>query len=234
MPENDFFLHVKSLLLKISISTGWKMLEGTALNVLIDQFSKKLREDYLSLTPAEIEYAFRNTSDVKNFGSAFNLQLVDKVLVPYMNRRANLREFADNTFKELPSAKIDQKVSDENAYEYWKKEILNGCQVGYIPSDLVDVIIRHANVKPSPKSMENSIYKAQTHILHDYSVRLTSTDPKKRLGDFLELNNTIALLKKEPSHWEQLPIVQRFAKAFWAKHYFIYKYGSTNATTGNK
>lgn len=234
MDTNEFNLNAKALLLKISIATGWKMLEGASLNVLVEQFSKKLKEDYLSLTPAEIEYAFRNTSGIKNFGSSFNLQLVDKVLIPYVNNRAQLRETSQKSFKELPEQIIDQSKSDLEAYKYWKNEILNGCQVGHIPSTLFDAVLRISKVKPTDEAIEKSLSKAQTHILQDHSMRLTSTDPKKRLGDFKELSSIISLLKTEVENWQRLPIVQRYAKAFWCKSYFIYKYGSTNATTNNK
>ncbi len=225
MEAAEFSINAKALLLKISVATGWKMLEGNALNVLIDQFSKKLKEDYLSLTCAEIEYAFRNVSEIKSWGASFNLQLIDKVLIPFINNRASIRETRDKTFKELPPEKIDQKLSDQQSYDYWKGEILNNCPVSHIPSSLFDSILRLKNVTPKEKSIENCIYKAQKHILHEHSARLTSTDPKKRLGDFKELSENISKLKGEVEEWQKLPIVQRYAKAFWCKSYFLYTYG---------
>lgn len=80
-----------ALLLKIHVITGWVIPEAALLNILTDQFRKKLLENYAHLNVDEIEYAFRNGGTiVEDWGKAMNLSLIDAVLIPYSNQRFNL------------------------------------------------------------------------------------------------------------------------------------------------
>ena len=60
MNEEERWFAAQTLLLKISAITGWTIPISEMMDILIDQFQKKLQEGYRNTTIAEIEYAFRN------------------------------------------------------------------------------------------------------------------------------------------------------------------------------
>lgn len=88
MDANELSLWPNALLIKIHVITGWVMPEKALFNILVDQFQKKLIEDYGNLNTEEIEYAFRKFGTViKDWGKEMNLNLVDQVLIPYLQER---------------------------------------------------------------------------------------------------------------------------------------------------
>ena len=123
-----------ALLLKVHVITGWVIPDTRLMNILVDQFEKKLMEDYSSLNTEEIEYAFRKGGTiVKDWGKGMNLSLIDEVLSPYLNNR--LRVSADEEKRKAipPIQKIyseseilNQRRSDiEQAFQAMRK--------GYFP-----------------------------------------------------------------------------------------------------
>lgn len=79
------------VLVKLHVITGWNMpASGEYLDILLDQFEKKLSESYALVNVEEMECAFRNNPGVKDWGKAMNLNLIDEVMVPYLERRAEL------------------------------------------------------------------------------------------------------------------------------------------------
>lgn len=94
LPEVDFLKVRKALLLKIHVTTGWTIPASEEyLNVLVDQFGKHLQEKYAALNLDEIEFAFRRYgTTTEDYGKALNLNLVDKVLLPYLNDRYRISE----------------------------------------------------------------------------------------------------------------------------------------------
>lgn len=89
MQEGEVSKWVKALLLKIHVITGWTIpTEDELLMILIDQFRKHLLEQYTDLNADEVEYAFRKTGTVtKDWGKAMNLNLIDQVLIQYLDDR---------------------------------------------------------------------------------------------------------------------------------------------------
>lgn len=91
MSNEEISLWTDSLLLKINIITGWVNPSGDLLTILQDQFSKKLTEDYPQLNVDEIEHAFRKSgTSIEDWGKTMNLNLIDKVLIPYTEKRYDL------------------------------------------------------------------------------------------------------------------------------------------------
>lgn len=77
------------LLVKIHVITGWEIPKDELLGILVDQFLKKIEESYLMINVEEVEYAFRNKPlEVKEWGKAMNISLIDEVLIPYLNKRS--------------------------------------------------------------------------------------------------------------------------------------------------
>lgn len=118
MSEADVNKWAKALLIKIHVITGWVIPESAEfLNILIDQFQKKLVEDYPELNPDEIEYAFRSKGTVvEDWGKAMNLNLLDKVLIPYRNERFLLSRMEEQV-KPPPPMLPAPEVSDEDFIE---------------------------------------------------------------------------------------------------------------------
>lgn len=94
MDDATLSLHLKALLLKVHVITGWPIPASDALyTILLDQFRKHLSETYSELNPEEVEYAFRTRgTGVEDWGKQMNLNLIDKVLAPYLRDRYRLSE----------------------------------------------------------------------------------------------------------------------------------------------
>jgi uncharacterized protein YdiU (UPF0061 family) len=93
MQPAEVLMNGKALLLKIHVITGWTIPEKELLNILVDQFTKILCEKYDNLNVGEIEFAFRSKgTGIEDWGKAMNLNLLDKVLTPYLNDRYKISE----------------------------------------------------------------------------------------------------------------------------------------------
>jgi hypothetical protein len=118
MRPEDFISVAKVLLLKIHVITGWVIPDNELMNVLVDQFQKKLQETYFNLNPDEIEYAFRQHGTIiEDWGKQMNLNLIDKVLLPYLNQRLYLS--ADEEKKVPPP---EQKIYSDDEIDNQHRE----------------------------------------------------------------------------------------------------------------
>lgn len=110
MSETELMLHAKALLLKISVITGWIIPDNEKQDILVGQFKMKLIEDCETVNVDEIEYAFRKYgTTVEDWGKQMNLNLVDKVLIPYLSERMEA-SFAE----ERKAAPPEQKIYTED------------------------------------------------------------------------------------------------------------------------
>lgn len=122
MNEGELVKWSKSLLMKIHVITGWTIPASPELtNILMDQFRKTLAEKYPELNPDEIEYAFRqHGTSTEDWGKALNLNLIDGVLIPYVNSRFELSEIESHVkrHKDTPPQRIfTQAELDDSARE---------------------------------------------------------------------------------------------------------------------
>lgn len=124
---------VKNILLKIHVITGWVLPTSELMNVLIDQFYKKIIEDYSELNPDEIEFAFRNKGTIlKDWGKEINLNLIDEILIPYVNSRFEISKKEEN----LIPVKEDKLWSNEeiiNQYRFEIESCFQALRKGYRP-----------------------------------------------------------------------------------------------------
>ncbi|NCT92926.1 MAG: hypothetical protein GXC72_00755 [Chitinophagaceae bacterium] len=228
MNESDRKNIADILLVSISVSTGWKLPNEPLLSVLQSEFLTKLEEDFLSLTPAEIKYAFRNASHIKNWGADFNLNLLDQVLGAFLEKRAEVRK----TYASLPMAPDDEteltedqkREYDQKCYEFWKLECTNGVNMRYIPSTLFDLILRVDGVTPKEKKAYSCLMKACHSLIYETDQELKATDGEAKPGEYNRLRKLLTALKSEDiDEWQYLPEVQRLAKAMWCIDYFNWK-----------
>lgn len=144
----ELITEVQLLIYKISVITGWKVPESQDfLTVLVEQFFKKIREDFAHLNSEEVEHAFRQNTQVKDWGKSFNLALVDEVLIPYMAKRREIKEFVERLpkqekllpmqadWKELVDLNYQQFLTGTYKMEVWPWQMYDECvKAGYIES----------------------------------------------------------------------------------------------------
>jgi hypothetical protein len=152
MDHNLQSMWAKSLLLKIHVITGWVIPDTDLLNILIDQFEKKLIENYGVLNVEEIEYAFRSGGTVvKDWGKSMNLALIDEVLIPYLNQRFELSATEERIKGEPPEQIIytDKQLEDQQRgdIESFYQRLLKG-QIPYkIPEYFKDLLVKDGLMK---------------------------------------------------------------------------------------
>jgi hypothetical protein len=124
----------KGLLVKIHVITGWTIpTDSGILTALIDQFQKKLLEDYPNLNLDEIEFAFRSGgTTVKDWGKAMNLALIDEVLKPYVSTRYEL-SLAEERAKNSPTQRIYTEAELDNIHRADVEAFYQRCLKGITP-----------------------------------------------------------------------------------------------------
>lgn len=101
------------------------MPSNEALGVLLDQFNKKIVEDYPTVTSEEITYAFRsNGHEVKEWGKALNISLIDDVMVPYLEKRIQVSRVEEQK-KQIEHKKTPAELKQiDDEYEAFKNSPL--------------------------------------------------------------------------------------------------------------
>ncbi len=145
---------------KISIVTGWAIpSEKIVQDVLIDELSKKLMEEYSSLNFDEFEYAIRSHgTKVKDWGKAINLTLIDQVLLMYIAARADVRRLEG---AKIPPKQIEAKIEPYNAknmIEHVRSTFLKTGLVGLILPDVYELLVQSGQINLSIEE-KNKIFK---------------------------------------------------------------------------
>lgn len=138
------------LLIKIKVVTGWSLPEEEFLDVLVDQFEKKLTESYRDVNVEEMEYAVRTYGTVvKDWGKLMNLSLIDDVMIPYLTKRVELSQIEES--KAIPM--LEQKLSDITNKDLWDqtKEMVRKRKltVEFVPLDLYEWAIKEELINPT-------------------------------------------------------------------------------------
>jgi hypothetical protein len=149
MTDAEVSKWTKALLLKIHVITGWVIPDDDPLyNILIDQFQKQLTEKYFELNPDEIEYAFRKAgTTIEDWGKSMNLNLMDKVLLPYLNDRYMISEVErqlayKKTQPPFSLDNIDYRRMIEEDYQYFLSgKVFQTFPVHYYPTLVKDGFI---------------------------------------------------------------------------------------------
>jgi len=131
--KSELLSSCEALLIKIHIITGWTIPGGNLLNVLVDQFQKKLIEDYPTFNVEEIEYAFRHSGTlVEDWGKSLNLNLIDKVLWPYELRRREASK-TEERLQPPPEKKPYDPQEVLNQYRFDIETAFQAIRKGYRP-----------------------------------------------------------------------------------------------------
>lgn len=129
----------KECLLRIHVITGWNLPDDSAyMNVLIDEFVKKLKEDFYMLNFSEISFAFRKSTGKQDWGKNTNLELISTVLAAYSHDRAKV-SLEEENLNDKPEQKIytdeellsQQRGRLENAYQCLRNGIIPIIEPGF-------------------------------------------------------------------------------------------------------
>lgn len=120
MPIEEVGFAAEVILLKLHVITGWAIPEREFMNILVDQFKKKLIESYPNVNIDEIEFAFRNNPGVKDWGKNMNLNLIDEVMTPYLQKRFELSRIEETKARpQLEAPEISDDEFIEAVYQAW-------------------------------------------------------------------------------------------------------------------
>lgn len=132
----------KALLIKISAITGWVNPEGPVLNVLVDQFTKKLQEGYRDVNADEMEYAFRAFGVlVQDWGKQVNLSLIEQVMNPYLAERREVSKKEEQKAPELPAAPDPESDTSDAGMIDWMNHVREQISRGKITVDFVPLML---------------------------------------------------------------------------------------------
>jgi hypothetical protein len=168
MDPATLLLHTKALLIRISVITGWVNPEGQLLNVLVDQFNKKLAESYQNVNPDEVEYAFRNYgTTVKDWGKTVNLSLIDEVMIAFLTARREVSAKEEQkTLPEPPAEPIedlsDQAMTDWMAYVQDRVKACK-CTVEFVPLALYEWKDSKGEITHTPEEKKMYIERAVSY-----------------------------------------------------------------------
>lgn len=151
-------LSAMQLLIKINVIVGWTIPVSDLLEILAEQFEKKLSESYANVNADEFEYAFRNRGlDVKDWGKALNLTMIDEVMIPYLEQRYDL-SVAEESLNRPKMIEEKRELTPEE----WQEWLLDmkGYKLDMIPVAAYDYLIRENKINPTNQEKYDYIEKA--------------------------------------------------------------------------
>lgn len=167
---------VELLIYKITVLTGWKLpAESIYTDELTRQFVCKIKEDYQHLNTDEVQLAFRKYgATVEDWGNAFNLSLIVKVLDQYAKEKAHVADFVERKaveykpetrqadWKELCELNYQQFLTGTYHIELWPWQLYDefvNCNM--MASDVYEDFLKPAYYllisKPCSNAAENSM-----------------------------------------------------------------------------
>lgn len=166
MNDAELELSAHRIILKISVIVGWTIpLSDEMVDMLTDQFRKKLSEGYSNLNEAEVEYAFRNKGiETRDWGKSLNLSLIDEVMIPYLENRFEISKTEESLTK--PKMIEEKKeTTDKEMFEWiedWKqKEVID---LELIPLQFYDFLESKKIIAVPNKIKHEFIAKAASQI----------------------------------------------------------------------
>lgn len=185
------------LLAKINAITGW-IVPDLTLDILIDQFRKKLVESYGDCNPEEIEFAFRNYGTViKDWGKQMNLSLIDEVMIPYLSRRSEVSQHEEVlAMNKTPQIEYKEDMSKEAMQEWFEKitkRVKTGdIKVDFIPPTLYNWMDANGNISTTKADKYLYLQRAANYRqgqLEAEVANLDNHDNRWRLSTFMTQKN---------------------------------------------
>lgn len=188
MDERERWFAAQTLLLKIHAIKGWTIPVSELMDILIDQFQHKLEDRYQNVTIAEIEYAFRNSTDVKDWGKAMNLSLIDEVVIPYLDNRFDLSQQEEKLKKPIMIEDIKPLTKEDKAEWImdWKEKV-GSINLELIPLIFYDFMEEDNLLKLSSKQKWLYLQRATQAIKSQLQIEIgncKTTDALRSFGQF--------------------------------------------------
>lgn len=167
MNEEELELSAYELLLKIHAVRGWTVPVSELMDILVKQFSLKMTEKYANVNSEEMMYAFRNTElEIKDWGKALNLSLIDEVMLPYLEQRFELSRTEENLLNKPIMIEDIKPLSKEEKAEWmmeWKEKV-DTINFELIPLPFYDFMEQDNLLRLSSKEKWAYTEKATTQI----------------------------------------------------------------------
>jgi hypothetical protein len=179
-----------ALLVKIHVITGWVIPEDEGhMNILVDQFRKKLTESYANVNTDETEYAFRvYGTTVKDWGKSMNLSLIDEVMIPYLEQRAEVSKVEEQ--KALPPAQEKEDISDQTMRE-WYEDTAKQVKENKLPLELIPIMLADWLIEKGELSNVESYHThAARWIGNKLFANATDRDTRRQYNDFKGMYNS--------------------------------------------
>ncbi len=176
--------------MRLSVITGWKIPESeVAQNLLIDEFKKKIQENYKHVNIEEFLWAIRNYAKYSpNWGKELNLSLIDDILDRYLDQRQNVSIIEENQkLKNMEPIKTE-KYDWQEIYEKFRDMDADDDYLHNImPVGLYDWICKKRNIEISKEDKQVYFQKAIIHrraYLFDLIAHKSTNDRKEALKQF--------------------------------------------------
>lgn len=193
MTTDERELAAHQILLKIHAIRGWTIPVSELMDVLVKEFEKKLGESYENVNEEEVMYAFRNTSlDIKDWGKAMNLSLIDEVMQPYLSTRMDISA-VEERMKELPEEAKKELTDDEMSEWLMEWKAKEEIQLELIPLMLYDFMDRKELIKLTKKRKWDYAERATEQIKAQLFAETSSAktnDPYLEYNKFLNMQET--------------------------------------------
>jgi hypothetical protein len=193
MSETERLSAAEIITLKLSIITGWEVHSKELQDLFIEQLALKLGEGYANVNIHEIEYAFRNNTEVKDWGKAMNLSLIDEVMIPYLSKRRELSQIEEVKKPMLIERKEDMTAEAMESFLYENAKLVKGNKitVEFIPTLLYDWLEREGKLKLTVQEKWDYMTKAAAYRQGKLGERAaTDPDARQSLEIFMQMKES--------------------------------------------
>ncbi len=174
--------------------------EEHACEFLYQQLSLKMHESWANLNREEVLFAFRSNKTVKDWGKSVNLLLVDEVVAPYMEMRAEVSKI-EESLKTRPLQIEDKEQKKELSEQDWLQWLpdIKGYKLELIPVGAYDFLLRTGRINPTTDEKKEYMRRATNYRIGEleqgtmeYAIFLTMKHLSKFEGEQKERLVTIS------------------------------------------
>lgn len=166
MSVDEITMSAYDLLLKIHVIVGWTIPVSEFMDILTDQFSKKLTEKYANVNADEIEYAFRNRGfDAKDWGKAMNLTMIDEIIAPYLEVRFDLSRTEESfAHKNFIEEDFEKELTDEE-WNDWLKDMLT-YDINLLPCAAYEYLVKKELISLTSTEKHDYLSRAKDKMIN--------------------------------------------------------------------
>jgi hypothetical protein len=193
MNDTELTQSAYNLLLEIHVITGWPVPVDELMDILVENTRLKFIESYPTVNPDEFKYAFRNNTQVKDWGKAMNLSLIDEVMIPYLSKRQELSRIEETKKPVLIERKEDMTAEAMESFLHENAKLVkeNKITVEFIPTLLYDWLEREGKLKLTVQEKWDYMTKAAAYRQGKLGERAaTDPDARQSLESFMNMKES--------------------------------------------